>query len=283
MRFDVGGGLVLDGNDGPLLVTSFDPGAAGVRSQDVDNPVGNGRLFGRDRLGAPTWTFDVVTTVDDGDEAMALAARLLALWRRRFEPGETVALRYRLGGRWRRVYGRPGRFVGPDGGRLTVEGAASILATFRLADELHYGDDEHTASVGIVPASTGGLTLPATFPWSGVSSGEPRAGAVRNDGDADAPVLVRFYGPVRDPWLSGPGWELRLRGSLAWDRWVEVDARAATVLRDDGASVAGMLSRRSRLSSLRLPPGDSQVRYGGVDGTGTSRVEVRWRDAWWSL
>ena len=135
--FQLGG--VDFGGDHPVQVVGFDPGSGSTRTQDVDVPMGDGRLMGRDFHSAPSWMFDFYTNVWDWAEALALADTVAAVWsgdQVRDTPGEVMPLRYWMANRWRRVYGRPRNFSPPDGGLFSKLGRAEFApyAAHKWAD-----------------------------------------------------------------------------------------------------------------------------------------------------
>ncbi|OMH30658.1 hypothetical protein [Tersicoccus sp. Bi-70] len=285
MRFRFGG--VDFGGLSSLLVTGFDPGAADVRDGDAPRPQRDGVLTGRDYLGGATWAFDIITNTRTLGTALAAAAALEAAWKDRkvrLSPLAAVPLSYEMDGRWRRVYGRPGKFVGPTGTVRALQGGGSVTADFRVTNPLSFDDDLSSVTLTIVPASTGGLEAPLVAPLSTVRSSAPRAGLVVNTGDAPSPLGVTFYGPVTDPWVrAAAGWEVGLTGSLAYDQAVTVDPLAGTVTRQDGAPALGMLTRATRLSGTELAPGVNELTFGGTDPTGTARAVLSWRNAHYSI
>lgn len=280
-------GVQFGGQYGDIVVESFEPGAAEIRMTDTPRPQGDGDIPGRDFLGGSTWGFNMATNRTNLTEALSSAALLEAAWKDpavRLKPNLKVPLSYEIDGKWRRVYGRPGRFAGPRADVRAKRGVGIIIADFRVMDPLFYDDDEQHERLTIVPASTGGLVAPLVAPLTAVSSGTPRAGFVTNAGDAATPLRAVFNGPVTDPWVrAAAGWEISLLGSLAYDESVTVDAMAGTVRRSDGAPVAGMLSRRTRLDDAKLPVGQSELTFGGTDLTGTASVDLFWRNASYSI
>lgn len=270
-----GGGL-----GAPIRVVKFDPGSRTVRTQDTQVSGVLGRLMGRDDVDAPEWTWSLaVEDGTDGDLYDALG-RLTAAW----QSTEDSWLRYQLPGRTRRVWGRTRRFRAKD--LVWWDGVAHLPVdcTFQLRDPRHFDDVARSVTLSVVPASVGGLEAPLVAPLSTVRSSAPRAGLVDAAGDAPAPVVVTFQGPITDPWVRGPGWEVGLSGHIAYDQTVTVDALAATAtLSPGGASVGGRLTRRTRLRDAALRPGQQELTFGGNDQTGTATVTITWRDAWWSL
>lgn len=282
MRFKVGG-VEMDGsNDGPIVVSGFDSGSAAVRENDTDRPSGDGVIVGRDFIGAKTWAFDLSVRGHNIGEVLAAEAPLSAVWldpKIRQQPQKTISISYEIGGRWRRVYGRPGAYAGTNGDFQAELGFGFVTCNFRVTDYRHFDDVESSVRLSIVPGSTGGLLAPLMAPLSTVGGGPPRAGRIRNDGDSPTPLRVVFKGPVINPWIrAATGWELALGVSLAWDEVVEVDAREGTILRN-GVPAAGLLKPSTRLSAAVLPPGDSDITFGGVDLTGTASVTLAWRSA----
>lgn len=271
------------GGASDLIVRSFDPGQIELRYVDTPRPLKDGLIVGRDFLGGTTWAFDIVTDAESLGGALAASAALERAWKDpvvRAQANRPSPLSYELGGRWRRVYGRPGPYAGPNGDVLTVQGGARIVCDFRVTDPRHYDETEQHVHLAIVPATTGGLEAPLVAPLATVRSGEPRAGLVRNTGDAAAPLRVTFNGPVQDPWVrAAAGWEIGLLGTLAYDEQVTVDALLGTVERSDGQPAPGMLTRATRLTNSVLPPGDSELTFGGTDPTGTASVDLYWRNA----
>lgn len=276
-------GVEFGGQFGDLIVEDFTAGAFSLRSSDNERPQSDGVIPGRDYLGEATWAFDITTNKKNLTDALTIAAALEAEWKAeeiRLTPNLKVPLSYQLNGRWRRVYGRPGAYAGPRGDIRARQGAAKITADFRVMDHLFYDDVESTLQLTIIPPSTGGLTAPLEAPLTGTGSGSPRSGFVTNTGNAATPLKATFNGPVTDPWVrSVDGWEIGLLGSLAYDISVTVDPLAGTVIRSDGAPVSGMLSRATRLSRARLPKGQSELTFGGIDLTGTATVDLAWRNA----
>lgn len=285
MRF-VFSGVPFGGPSGDLLVTGFVPGAADRRNGDTDRPNGDGVILGRDFVGSSTWAFDLVTNRKNVEDALKTAATFGAEWNKektRLKPGATVPLSYEMGGRWRRVFGRPGKYVGPIGTVRAKLGVGEITCDFRVTDPLFYTDAESSAVLTIVPASTGGLMAPLVAPLSTVRSSAPRVGLVANQGDASTPLRVEFRGPIVDPYIrAAAGWRVSINGSLAYDDVVVVDARAGTVTKN-GSPAAGMLNRVTRLSAAKLPAGASELTFGGTDLTGTATATIRWRDAFTSI
>ena len=262
-------------------VAEWDPGERTLAVGDVWPLARDGVLFGRDIESAPEWIYRLRARHVD---VMAALADLRSAWEgRRADPLDTSVLRYMLAGRVRRVYGRPRRFHPLMTPWARPNRILEVDTTFRLSDPLHYDDGERSVTLRIVPPSTGGLLAPLVAPLSTARSSAPDARFITVRGDAPAPVRVTFHGPATDPWVRGTGWEVGLNGSIAYDGQVTVDTRTTTVLRADGASVAGMLTRRTRLAEVRLAPGVHELSFGGIDPTGTASATVAWRDAHYSL
>jgi len=285
----IDGEFELDGyafgtEDHEVWVQTLDLGTREQLTADAPISGGVGRVMGRDSEDAPEWTFDL--RVRRGGGTFDALGRLRAAWQGHAEPGALSVLRYSLPGRVRRVYGRPRRFT-PDADAVRHawhHGRAPVLASFQLADPRVFDDVARSVTLSVVPASVGGLEAPLVAPLSTVRSSAPRAGLVDAAGDAPAPVTVTFQGPITDPWVRGPGWEVGLSGHIAYDQTVTVDALAATAtLSPGGASVGGRLTRRTRLRDAVLRPGQQELTFGGSDQTGTATVTISWRDAWWSL
>ncbi len=280
-EFDLDG--YVFGGAGPIVVSDFDPGDRSLEVQDTRGHRG-GLLMGRDYELAPEWTFEMWTDGHDGPSALAAMRELRKAWQGPIDtPGALSTLRFNLDGQTRRVLGRPRRVADLGIKEAMRQGVGGILATFQLADATVFGDEGHSVTIPIVPASGGGLQAPLVAPLSTSATGASRAGFVVNDGTSPSPVTALIHGPITDPWIRGEGWEVSLGLTLAYDRYVTLDARNMTVLLDGGASVAGTLSRRSRLPDMRLPVGQSEVTFGGTDPTGTAYCEISWHDAQYSL
>lgn len=284
MLFILGGvRFAADGTE-PLVVTSFDPGERALRSSDITIDGQPGAIPSSEVENAGTWQFTISALGDTDTETLDHIAALAAAWRPAAldRPATLVPLRYRLAGRWRRVYGRPGQFSDPDAAYLD-QGEAEALGAFRLLDPLHYDDTETAVDMGIVPASSALLKFPATPPFVWRTAGGETSRFAEVGGDSSTPVRIVFRGPVTRPWVRVGGVRVELTGTLAYDQTVTVDSRLLTVTRQNGASAAALLAPRTRLADLRLAPGRHEVTFGGTDETGTASVTVAWRDAWRSL
>lgn len=277
--FDLDG--YLFGYRQPVVVTEFDPGVFDVRDQDTNSPVGSSRLFGRDYVTAPEWTFSLGVNRSDAAGALATLDALVSGWRlpSAGAPGGESVLRYTVGGRTRRVYGRA-RFNRSAPERRLQQGYVEAAGQFACSDALHYDDELRSVSVSLLPGVSGSHPLPAGLPFT-FAPGGPRSGIIQAvGGDAPAPVVVTFQGPVVGPSAMVGGHLVAFPGlTLAFDQSVTVDTRAMTVTRQDGASLAGALSRHTYLPDVRLSPGQSEVVFSGSDLTGTSRCTVSWRPA----
>jgi hypothetical protein len=278
-------GLEFGHPRGPLRTFGWAPGSLDYLTRDLDRPGVGGMVPGRDVRRGRSWEIWLRTLADDRDAAGAhdLVAALAAVWHSDdLSTGEDVSLRYLLAGRWRRVYGRPRRFVLPSTDVMVRQGRADVTVTFDLTDPLHYSEDEQRVPLGIVPASSAQLRFPTAPPFRWTSEGEQTVRGATVGGDAATPMTVRFFGPVSRPWVRVGGVLVQVLGDVAYDQVLELDARRLLIT-VNGVPTPGMLSPATRFADLRLAPGVHEVVYGGTDVTGTSRVEVAWRDAWRSL
>ena len=283
-QFELAG--VQWGSNLPIYIEDggFDPGTAEPRSQSVPRPMGDGSLFGVDYMGAPTWAWNFAVNMTTEGSALDTLGSLTTAWRNnagRIVPGSSLPLRYNLGGRTRRVYGRPRRISVKMDDDIDAGHIPGVM-DFELEDHLHYDDVEQSIVLTLVNASTGGWVFPNTFPifTEGSSS---RQGSINVDGDALTHFQAVIQGPVSAPSLVGSGWAFDLSSSLTAGQSVTVDTRTATVLRNDGASLAGALSRRSKVGRARLRPGGQELVFTGADPTGSARCTVKWRPANHSL
>ncbi|MFC3299644.1 hypothetical protein FJV46_10715 [Arthrobacter agilis] len=278
--FELDGYVIGGDRDRPVYIKSFLPGRSDVRSQDFDNPVGDGRLFGRDAALGSTWSFSFGMASESSAASLAALNSLSAAWKYvHREPGAESVLRYKVGGRVRRVYGRA-RHFDYDPNYVFFTGYAVASGEFVTSDAVHYEDALRSVSVGLLAEVSGSQPLPSALPFT-FAPGGPRSGIIQDvGGDAPAPVEVTFAGPVTGPSATIGGQLVALPGlTLAFDQSVTVNTRTMTVTRNDGASLAGALSRRTYLEDVRLQPGLSEVVYSGSDLTGTSRCTVAWRPA----
>ena len=143
------------------------------------------------------------------------------------------------------------------------------------------------ASTSTQTTHSGGMSEPLSEPLSTIGGGA-RSGVIDVvGGTAPAPFIATIHGPMTNPWIAGPGWRFDFLTTLAYDQTLTVDTRpwAKTVLRNDGASLAGTLTRASTaLSDARLlPGGGAWLTFGGIDGTGTATCSVSWRPTYRSL
>lgn len=268
-------------NAATILEGGFDSGAPDIAANDVDNPVGDGGFFGRDLLRGPTWGFTL--GVRDDEDVYTTLADLARVWRNeaiRTTPGATSVLRFKRRGQTYRVYGRPRRF-----GLVPADVADHewqiVEADFKVADTVMFLDEPHEVALTIGEAEPDqGLILPETLEWV-LGHASATTSVVVNVQTLDpAPFEVFLTGPTTGALssivLEGPGWTLDFGSTVvSAGEVLHVDTRAATALLD-GVSVAGSLSRRSRLNA-RLLNGSSSVTFTATDPSGTATARLVWR------
>lgn len=266
----------------------FSPGDDDWTIQDSNSETDGHVNFGRDHLNGPTWSWQLHVNRTDTAEAVATLEAFRTAWRAlhiRETPGEYLAIRYRLGDRYRRIYGRPRRFSAPPN-NLIMSGFIPVQTDFRAIDAFTYDDEAESTliSLAITEAEGGGFTFPITFPFEGLPPGEGN-GSFIVGGSARTYPVVRFNGPVTNPTLIHQNWTLSVNTEIADNQWVEVDLRPwkRTAFRNNGADARGGIGRRQRLSSMKLEPGPHSLIFTGTSLAGGATAEVRWHSAHNSL
>lgn len=272
------------GCDTPAKVLTLKTGGLRWRVQDEPNPVADGVWFGTDYVDPEPIEMDMSVTGETPAEAREELARFSRAWHsfRRATAGAETLLAYGILGDERVVYGRPRDFTF-DETTLYSQPRTRGAVLFERSGHLFYGG-QHELSLTITPGEAGGFVFPIEFPWATTQAG--RRDGIIPDGGGTVPtddVTFTIQGPIARPTITGPGWEIALATTLQWDQQITVSVRRRTVLRENGGSAAGALSRRTRLADITIPPGPSEIAFIGEDTTGTSQLLVQWRPAFESI
>lgn len=258
------------------------------RVQDQDNPVGDNLLMGRDFGDPQPIKLDLLVRGADPESARLGADEFAAAWvsSKKRGPNEKSVLEIGVGGKTLRAYGRP-RDLDIDDTKLFTQPRSTGQAVFDRSDMYFYGDtgDGGGGSVPlrINPPQAAGMTFPIVFPWATLEGGR-RQGIIDNAGKRETKdVTITIKGPISDPIVRGSGWYLALDTTLKYDQSVVIDVLNQTVRRNDGTSLAGALTRKSRLTNVVVPAGQSEFFFEGVDVTGSATATVTWRSAYTSL
>ena len=276
-------GYLFSGRPGrSLSVLGMELGSAADRVQDTLNPINTDILMGRDYKTPAPWGFKF--RVGHGSQSATLASlgQLTAAWDKLLAtPGAESAMRYAVGGRTRLVYGRARHFT-PSVEQVFSLGRVLAEGSFQPRDVWFYDDTVRTVGLSIVPPTTGGLLSPLRSPLS-TAAGTQRQGIVSVGGDAPAPMEIVFNGPITRPGMRSTGWEVELATTIPEGVSITVDTRTNTVRRSDGASLGGLLTRKSYLPDARMKPGSRELIFFGTDVTGTATAIVRWRNTYRSF
>lgn len=295
---------LLMGRPAPVTVRSFDPGTPDLRNADAERPMADGIAFGRDfrggrlyslELNALSWTpalskaaYGVSAGAEPAVEALTWADRVESAWaadRVRLSAGAVQVLRWRVGGRTRRVYGRPRRCA--PVATSVRSGNIPLTADFQAEDDLVYSDLRRVMTVGIAPPSNAWATWPLEWPVSWRTGGASPEGALLVGGTRGTWPSFTVHGPILNPTIVIGGYgELRVNTNLLYDQALYIDTRPWNrgVRRENGANLAGAVDTRATpLSLLRIPPGSYSVGLKGVDPTATASLVVEHRDAFSSI
>lgn len=267
----------------------FDPGDSEWLTQDGQNTRRGVVGFGRDVLGAKTWTWDSHTDQEDVGTAVDILDRFSAAWAPEAlarTPGALTAIRYRLAGRDRRVFGRPRRYAAPPTNRI-LGGYVPVTHDFQCVDSFTYDDVASSAEILYASAAGGGgFVLPAPMPLVTMPSDGNGSGALTVGGAARAYPVIRFNGPWTNPVMTTDQWTLRWTGEILPGGWVEIDTRpwALTVLDQSGGSAIAGLSRRTWLEDIWFAPNSQpQISLDGIAASGGASATVTWRNTWTSI
>lgn len=273
-------------------IARVDFGSADITEGSIPNPRADGVRFGRDYKGGRTITFEgnifgvpADTSVGRPEGAYHSLERIETAWEDpslRLNPGEVKRLSMHRAGRSRCVFGRPGRFASTSGAGM--RGWLPITFDFKTSDHLYYSDGEFVENVPFIPTGIGGLEgeLIGPIVASGATEG---SGSLNVGGTQPTWLTYKINGPISGPMIEVTDeWRAQLAIDLLYDQYVIVDPRpwARTVRRNDGANLSGAFTAQSvRISQMKLQPGRvNQVLLRGYDPTGTSSVDVYWRDAY---
>jgi hypothetical protein len=160
----------------------------------------------------------------------------------------------------------------PPSGAVSAEPRITYTGTPAATDVLRVDDAAFAENIG-------GIAPPVTPPVVlGGTSDTANTAAV--PGPRQAWPVITFTGPVTNPQLAYPaaGQLVRLQTTLPAGVTATIDTRPwqRTILRSDGASIAGTL-RGSPPRDMALQPGTTPVRFSGQDPTGTARCTIAWR------
>lgn len=267
----------------------FDPGEVSWTTQDSANTRRSVLGFGRDSRDSRTWLWSSHVDRTSIAEAVDTLERFSTAWAPQDvveSPGEHVAIRYRLAGRTRRIFGRPRRFAAPPSNLIT-SGYVPVTHDFSLIDAHTYDDAESNVSIPYISAASGGgFVLPATMPITSTPTDGVGGDQLAVGGTARAYPVVRFYGPWWSPKLITDHWTLAWNGNIPANGYVEVDCRpwALTVLNQSGGSAVEHLDRRTVLEDCYFAAGSRpQVTLSGAAASGEARAEIRWRNTFNSI
>lgn len=156
----------------------------------------------------------------------------------------------------------------------TPEWQSPSTAAFRIAvdyeDPWAYSTSESSTRLDAAPVQGAtGLVAPLIAPLVAGGLGGPMVGAVHNGGDRPSPLTITFGGQVTEPRVRNmaTGAVFGVRGSLAWDERITIDAMAETVeLWRTGdpeitQSVPGRLTRSTRLRKMTVDPGQNPFEF----------------------
>lgn len=271
-----------------VIVSTFEPGGLPDRTTNDRALAGtDGRVFGKELLGGRTIALGFTVNLDDVFAASEVYADLSRVWnaaRVRAQEGAFIEMRVR---RFALptvvVYGRPRRFS-PANEELLDRGRVDIVADFETIDPYFYRDIEAVQPlvVSINPPETGGFVAPFPAPISVATTAEG-FGEFTVEGYEPTPMVARIDGPITNPVLDLiGGWTVQLLGTIAYDGFVDIDARpwVRTVLDSNGANWSGAFTADSPpISDLVLLPGPNELVLRGQDPTGTSSVTLTWQGA----
>lgn len=260
-----------------------DLGQRDIRVQDIEAPREDGGNHGVDYHGGTTITFELNVLGDSWEAQSDQLDQFLRTWRdERFRnaSGRYGILQVQHAGRIRRCYGRPRRAAGTDED-LTHEGYTGLIADFATRDGKFYDEDETVLSVSSVLPTFYGLTDPLTDPLT-MPTPTTRPATLSIAGQ---PTWVRvvFHGPCTNPVVDLGDFKIKLNATIAAQRKVTVDPRpwSRGVLGSGNVNFAGSLSHDTPpLRQLKLTPGERIVNYSCTDPTGTSFVEVAFRNCY---
>ena len=290
IRFD---GLEAGGQRGSdVYINHAAPVTTDMRFDRTDLLGRDGQMAGSDLISKRVWDLTLHTNQHNEDDAVAFAKAWEMAWRNPDirDGTKKVPLEYsRDQINWFRVFGRPTLFTGPELDVFTVQGRGVLDLQFEQLDPLHYSSETESVALEIAPRVTGGMRVPVRFPIRFNRTGAPTDRWRDNSGEAPTPVTLRFYGPVTDPVATVQGqWRFAVKGSLAWDEYLEIDPVAATVMvySETGAEARpafSMIRTGSRLSDLVLPPGRHSFSFTGIDPTFTASMVAAWPHAYSSI
>lgn len=274
-------GLVL-GEGTPYTLHDFNPHNITVRSVEQERAWSHGAVAGAQFANQRVIPIDIITVGTDHPSWRALHRPLAAAFR-------PVGVEPHVEFRWMDVDGEEFVVSGyPSGQSVTPRNTSVGLALTNLGfvalDPLLYSAEVFTAGPLTSPTITGGLTFPATFPivFTGVVSGADET--LTNSGTESTGLVLTITGQLADALiqlqqLDGLGevvasQELRVLGEVPAGSTLVIDTRARTAIQDN------ITSRRGDVTGdfLLLPPGESRMR---MRATGSGRIDVEWRAAWW--
>lgn len=276
-------------HDAEVFIATYEIGETEIDSNDSDRLGVDGVMPGTDYLRDAQWVFAL--TVHDQEDTKGVLTRMAPLerawkaWANRTRG--RVPLEYSTGhdGVWHKIYGRPRQYLPPRPDAQSQRGRSTAQITFVQQDPLHYSVDEASTTVGVAPGASGGLVAPIRVPIRVARTGGSTDRYANNEGDAVAPVTLRFDGPVTNPEvrLQG-GWRFKVRGSLEWDEYLVIDPldRSATVYSTTSnreRSAYTMIANGSRFTDLLLPPGHNVLEFTAIDDTYTAQVIASWPHA----
>ena len=269
-----------------LLESGVDWGQTGMRTQDVEEPLGDGVIFGRDFLAPPSWTFTLGAR--HPTDVNPVVARLAAAWRAdaiRGVPNARSTLHYRQGGITKVVYGRPRRFA-VETPKVWNNDFRIITCDFQLASAIVMVAATNSLTLSLVRTSTAtGLMFPVRFAATFGSSTDSRSGYVTVGGSTPTPFVLRINGPssgsataFRVESVGGTDpWALDVPVSLTSGQYVEIDTSTGVVLMN-GSPASLQLGRDTNLAA-RLSPGTQEIVFTANDPSQSAAAVLTWRDA----
>src|SRR5699024_6108758 len=273
-------------HDDDVYITQYETGEMAVDDHDSPRLGRDGVMPGTDYLRGAQWLFELSTHRQDGTSGVlgqfGELERRWKAWANRSNGAAVLEYQSSHDAPWHKIYGRPRQYLPPTVGGLTKQGRGKAQIAFQQLDPLHYSVDEDTTSIGVAPGASGGLVARIRVPIRVARTGGTLDRHAVNNGSADAPVTLRFDGPVRDPEVRLQGdWRFTIRGSLEWDEYLVIDPmnRTATVYSTTSnrtRTAYTMIANGSRFSDLLLPPGQNSLQFTAIDDTYTASVTASW-------